>query len=68
MLCLDWTSFCHYRPNGDVVSLRPKSDIEPVLKPKLDSEQLPLRPKSVEVDSVAIKSSKEPGKIKKKKK
>ncbi|XP_019393641.1 PREDICTED: CD2-associated protein [Crocodylus porosus] len=48
------------KPNGDVVSLRPKSDIEPVLKPKLDSEQLPLRPKSVEVDSVAIKSYKEP--------
>nr|XP_056712821.1 CD2-associated protein [Euleptes europaea] len=47
------------KANGEVVSLRPKSEIEPVAKPKFDSEQLPLRPKSVEVDSVAIKNSKE---------
>ncbi|XP_015262690.1 PREDICTED: CD2-associated protein, partial [Gekko japonicus] len=47
------------KANGEVVSLRPKSEIEPIAKPKLDSEQLPLRPKSVEVDSVAIKNSKE---------
>ncbi|XP_013811080.1 CD2-associated protein isoform X1 [Apteryx mantelli] len=47
------------KSNGEVVSLRPKSDIEPVAKPKLDSEQLPLRPKSVEVDSLVVKSSKE---------
>lgn len=48
------------KSNGEVVSLRPKSEIEPLIKPKLDSEHLPLRPKSVEVDSVAVKSSKEP--------
>ncbi|KAL8173181.1 UNVERIFIED_CONTAM: hypothetical protein K2H54_041736 [Gekko kuhli] len=47
------------KANGEVVSLRPKSEIEPIAKPKLDLEQLPLRPKSVEVDSVAIKNSKE---------
>nr|XP_028577653.1 CD2-associated protein isoform X1 [Podarcis muralis] len=47
------------KTNGDVVSWRPKSEIEPATKPKLDSEQLPLRPKSVEVDSVAIKNLKE---------
>ncbi|CAM4530219.1 CD2-associated protein isoform X2 [Lepidochelys kempii] len=48
------------KSNGEVVSLRPKSEIEPLIKPKLDSEHLPLRPKSVEVDSVAVKSYKEP--------
>ncbi|XP_077173576.1 CD2-associated protein isoform X4 [Paroedura picta] len=47
------------KTNGEVVSLRPKSEIEPSAKPKLDSELLPLRPKSIEVDSVAIKNSKE---------
>ncbi|XP_030304101.1 CD2-associated protein isoform X2 [Calypte anna] len=47
------------RSNGEVVSLRPKSEIEPIAKPKLDSESLPLRPKSVEVDSLVVKSSKE---------
>lgn len=54
--------FSYYRPNGEVVSLRPKSEVEPVAKPKLDSEPLPLRPKSVEVDSLVVKSSKESGK------
>ncbi|EMP27789.1 CD2-associated protein [Chelonia mydas] len=48
------------KSNGEVVSLRLKSEIEPLIKPKLDSEHLPLRPKSVEVDSVAVKSYKEP--------
>ncbi|NXI63983.1 CD2AP protein, partial [Anseranas semipalmata] len=47
------------KSNGEVVPLRPKSEIEPVAKPKLDSEQLPLRPKSVEVDSLVVKSSRE---------
>ncbi|NXW36520.1 CD2AP protein, partial [Phaetusa simplex] len=47
------------KPNGEVVCLRPKSEVEPVAKPKLDSEPLPLRPKSVEVDSLVVKSSKE---------
>lgn len=54
--------FFLYRSNGEVVSLRPKSEFEPVAKPKLDSELLPLRPKSVEVDSLVLKSSKESGK------
>lgn len=59
------SSCCHfsiYRSNGEVVHLRPKSEIEPVAKPKLDSEQLPARPKSVEVDSLVVKSSRESGK------
>ncbi|NWR32707.1 CD2AP protein, partial [Tachuris rubrigastra] len=47
------------KTNGEVVSLRPKSEVEPVAKPKLDSEPLPHRPKSVEVDSLVVKSSKE---------
>ncbi|XP_031460781.1 CD2-associated protein isoform X1 [Phasianus colchicus] len=47
------------KSNGEVVHLRPKSEIEPVAKPKLDSEQLPARPKSVEVDSLVVKSSRE---------
>ncbi|NXX85152.1 CD2AP protein, partial [Urocolius indicus] len=47
------------KSNGEVVCLRPKSEVEPVTKPKLDSEPLPLRPKSVEVDSLVVKSSKE---------
>ncbi|XP_068024246.1 CD2-associated protein isoform X2 [Melanerpes formicivorus] len=45
------------KSNGEVVSLRPKSEVEPVAKPKLDSEPLPLRPKSVEVDSLVVKES-----------
>ncbi|OXB53723.1 hypothetical protein ASZ78_012234 [Callipepla squamata] len=49
------------KSNGEVVPLRPKSEIEPVAKPKLDSEQLPVRPKSVEVDSLVVKSSRESG-------
>ncbi|XP_053794957.1 CD2-associated protein isoform X2 [Vidua chalybeata] len=47
------------KSNGEIVTLRPKSEVEPVAKPKLDSEPLPLRPKSVEVDSLVVKSSKE---------
>ncbi|NWH51321.1 CD2AP protein, partial [Fregata magnificens] len=47
------------KSNGEVVSLLPKSEVEPVAKPKLDSEPLPLRPKSVEVDLLLVKSSKE---------
>lgn len=54
--------FSYHRTNGEVVTLRPKSEVEPVAKPKLDSEPLPLRPKSVEVDSLVVKSSKESGK------
>lgn len=58
--------FSYYRSNGEVVCLRPKSEVEPVGKPKLESEPLPLRPKSVEVDSLVAKSSKESGKKRKK--
>lgn len=59
MFCL---FFSYHRTNGEVVTLRPKSEVEPVAKPKLDSEPLPLRPKSVEVDSLVVKSPKESGK------
>ncbi|XP_004452853.2 CD2-associated protein isoform X4 [Dasypus novemcinctus] len=45
--------------NGEVSTISSKFETEPVSKPKLDSEQLPLRPKSVELDSIAIRSSKE---------
>lgn len=60
---LGFFSYC--RSNGEVVCLRPKSEVEPVGKPKLESEPLPLRPKSVEVDSLVAKSSKESGKKRK---
>ncbi|XP_077018122.1 CD2-associated protein isoform X2 [Tamandua tetradactyla] len=45
--------------NGEVSIISSKFDPEPLSKPKLDSEQLPLRPKSVELDSIALRSSKE---------
>ncbi|XP_015667781.1 CD2-associated protein [Protobothrops mucrosquamatus] len=45
--------------NGEIASWRPKSEIEPAVKPKIDSEQLPLKSKSVEVDSVALRNLKE---------
>ncbi|XP_006860594.1 PREDICTED: CD2-associated protein [Chrysochloris asiatica] len=45
--------------NGEVSTISSKFETEPVSKPKLESEQLPLRPKSVELDSFVMKSSKE---------
>ncbi|KAM7136577.1 CD2-associated protein isoform 2-T2 [Molossus nigricans] len=47
------------RVNGEVSAISSKSETEPVSKPKLDSEQLPLRPKSVDLDSFTIRSFKE---------
>ncbi|KAM4835284.1 CD2-associated protein isoform 2-T2 [Thomomys bottae] len=44
--------------NGDV-SISSKFETEPVSKPKLDSEQLPLRPKSVDFDSFIARNSRE---------
>lgn len=48
--------------NGEVSIISSKFETEPVSKPKLDSEQLPLRPKSVDLDSFTVRSSKETGK------
>ncbi|XP_068921906.1 CD2-associated protein isoform X4 [Petaurus breviceps papuanus] len=45
--------------NGEVPTFLSKTENEPVLKPKLDSEQVPPRPKSVDLDSFVIRSSKE---------
>ncbi|XP_051710620.1 CD2-associated protein isoform X3 [Oryctolagus cuniculus] len=45
--------------NGEVSIISSKFETEPVSKPKLDSEQLPLRPKSVDLDSFTVRSSKE---------
>ncbi|XP_021570487.1 CD2-associated protein [Carlito syrichta] len=45
--------------NGEVSTLSSKFETEPVSKPKLDFEQLPLRPKSVDLDSFTVRSSKE---------
>nr|XP_020024297.1 CD2-associated protein [Castor canadensis] len=45
--------------NGEVSIISSKFETEPVSKPKLDSEQLPLRPKSVDLDSLIARSSKE---------
>lgn len=55
--------FSHFRINGEVSSNSSKFETEPVSKPKLDSEQLPLRPKSVDLDSFTVRSSKETGKL-----
>ncbi|XP_045657903.1 CD2-associated protein isoform X2 [Ursus americanus] len=45
--------------NGEISTSSSKFETEPVSKPKLDSEQLPLRPKSVDLDSFTVRSSKE---------
>ncbi|XP_019654983.1 CD2-associated protein isoform X2 [Ailuropoda melanoleuca] len=45
--------------NGEVSTNSSKFETEPVSKPKLDSEQLPLRPKSVDLGSFTVRSSKE---------
>ncbi|XP_024103616.1 CD2-associated protein isoform X2 [Pongo pygmaeus] len=45
--------------NGEVSTISSKFETEPVSKPKLDSEQLPLRPKSVDFDSLTVRTSKE---------
>ncbi|XP_059557472.1 CD2-associated protein isoform X2 [Myotis daubentonii] len=47
------------RINGEVPAISSKFETEPVSKPKLDSEQSPLRPKSVDLDSFTIRSFKE---------
>lgn len=47
------------RINGEVSTISSKFETETVSKPKLDSEQIPLRPKSVDLDSFTIRSSKE---------
>ncbi|XP_060039797.1 CD2-associated protein [Erinaceus europaeus] len=48
--------------NGEVSAISSKFENEPVSKPKLDSEQLPPRPKSVDLDSLTNRISKETGK------
>lgn len=45
--------------NGEISAIPSKFENELLSKPKLDSEQLPLRPKSVDLDSLIIRSSKE---------
>ncbi|XP_054425446.1 CD2-associated protein isoform X2 [Pteronotus mesoamericanus] len=47
------------RINGEVSTISSKFETEPLSKPKLDSEQLPLRPKSVDLDSFTVRSFKE---------
>jgi hypothetical protein len=57
-----YVCFSPFRLNGEVSIISSKFETEPVSKPKLDSEQLPLRPKSVDLDSLIARSSKETGK------
>ncbi|XP_076771350.1 CD2-associated protein isoform X2 [Arvicanthis niloticus] len=45
--------------NGEVSAISSKTDTEPVSKPKLDPEQLPVRPKSVDLDAFVARNSKE---------
>lgn len=47
------------RINGEVPAISSKFETEPVSKPKLDSEQSPHRPKSVDLDSFTARSFKE---------
>jgi hypothetical protein len=54
--------FSHFRINGEVSIISSKIDTEPVSKPKLDPEQLPVRPKSVDLDAFVARNSKETGK------
>lgn len=56
--------FSHFRINGEVSTISSKIETEPVSKPKLDSEQLPVRPKSVDFDVFLVRNSKETGKPK----
>ena len=53
----------HFRINGEVSTISSKFEAEPVSKPQLDTEQLPLRPKSVDLDSFTVRSAKETGKL-----
>lgn len=45
--------------NGEVSTISSKIDTEPLSKPKLDPEQLPVRPKSVDLDALVARNSKE---------
>ncbi|OBS76809.1 hypothetical protein A6R68_16736, partial [Neotoma lepida] len=45
--------------NGEVSTISSKIETEPVSKPKLDPEQLPVRPKSVDFDVFVVRNSKE---------
>lgn len=45
--------------NGEVSTVSSKTDTEPVSKPNLDPEQLPARPKSVDLDAFVTRNSKE---------
>ncbi|XP_052048305.1 CD2-associated protein isoform X2 [Apodemus sylvaticus] len=45
--------------NGEVSTISSKTDTEPVSKPKLDPEQLPVRPKSVDLDAFVARNPKE---------
>lgn len=45
--------------NGEVSIISSKIETEPVSKPKLDPEQLPVRPKSVDFDAFVARNSKE---------
>ncbi|MEJ1285169.1 CD2-associated protein [Cricetulus griseus] len=45
--------------NGEISTISSKIETEPVSKPKLDPEQLPVRPKSVDFDALLVRNSKE---------
>ncbi|XP_069831930.1 CD2-associated protein isoform X2 [Dendropsophus ebraccatus] len=47
------------KPNGESPLSRPKSEPEPLIKTKMDLEQILSRPKSVEVEPSAVKSQRE---------
>ncbi|XP_051060303.1 CD2-associated protein [Phodopus roborovskii] len=45
--------------NGEVSTISSKIETEPASKPKLDTEQLPVRPKSVDFDAFVVRNFKE---------
>uniref|UniRef100_A0A8C5PD68 CD2 associated protein n=1 Tax=Leptobrachium leishanense TaxID=445787 RepID=A0A8C5PD68_9ANUR len=51
--------FLRYRPNGDLPLNRPKSDLEPFSKTKMDLEHILSRPKSADAETCVVKSPRE---------
>ncbi|XP_069092154.1 CD2-associated protein [Pleurodeles waltl] len=47
------------KPNGEIPAIRPKSDLDLIIKPKPDRDS--WRPKSIDAGPLSVKSTKEPG-------
>nr|XP_033794359.1 CD2-associated protein isoform X2 [Geotrypetes seraphini] len=47
------------KPNGEVTLIRPKSEFEPLVKPRLDVDHMPLRLKSTDTEPYPVRLPKE---------